>query len=130
MAELNDGMIERLRSAARRFDEIERELGNPSGSFDQARFTALSKERATLEATVAAFMKTHPTIFDPSVTTTRSLFFDVPDYHSACIVASTTGTPVAKIKPGLHEIHQQKVQLNKPNLEKYGAALHKLVTAL
>ena len=57
MAELNDGMIERLRSAARRFDEIERELGNPSGSFDQARFTALSKERATLEATVAAFRR-------------------------------------------------------------------------
>ncbi len=57
MAELNDGMIERLRSAARRFDEIERELGNPSGSFDQARFTALSKERATLEPTVAAFRR-------------------------------------------------------------------------
>uniref|UniRef100_E6PC46 Peptide chain release factor 1 (RF-1) n=1 Tax=mine drainage metagenome TaxID=410659 RepID=E6PC46_9ZZZZ len=55
MAELNHAMIERLRSAARRFDEIERELGNPSGAFDQARFAALSKERATLEPTVAAF---------------------------------------------------------------------------
>ncbi len=57
MAELNEGMVERLRTAARRFDEVERELGNPSGSFDQARFTALSKERATLEPTVAAFRR-------------------------------------------------------------------------
>ncbi len=57
MAELNEGMIERLRTAARRFDEVERELGNPSGSFDQVRFTALSKERATLEPTVAAFRR-------------------------------------------------------------------------
>ena len=55
MAELNDAMIERLRAATRRFDEIDRELGNPSGAFDQERFTTLSKERASLEATIVAF---------------------------------------------------------------------------
>jgi peptide chain release factor 1 len=36
----------------RRFDEIEAELANPSGAFDQARYTALVKERAQLEAPV------------------------------------------------------------------------------
>jgi peptide chain release factor 1 len=39
---------------ARRFDEIEGELANPSGEFDQARYTALVKERAQLEAPVQA----------------------------------------------------------------------------
>lgn len=37
---------------ARRFDEIEAELANPAGGFDQSRYTALVKERATLEAPV------------------------------------------------------------------------------
>jgi peptide chain release factor 1 len=37
---------------ARRFDEIEAQLANPAGGFDQARYTALVKERAQLEAPV------------------------------------------------------------------------------
>jgi peptide chain release factor 1 len=40
---------------ARRFDEIEAELANPSGAFDQSRYTALVKERAQLEAPVAIY---------------------------------------------------------------------------
>ena len=35
---------------ARRFDEIEAQLANPTGTFDQSRYTALVKERAQLEA--------------------------------------------------------------------------------
>jgi protein subunit release factor A len=37
---------------ARRFDEIEAELANPAGGFDQERYTALIRERAQLEAPV------------------------------------------------------------------------------
>src|SRR3984957_8708635 len=37
---------------ARRFDEIEAELANPAGGFDQARYTALIRERAQLEPPV------------------------------------------------------------------------------
>jgi peptide chain release factor 1 len=40
---------------ARRFDEIEAELANPSGAFDQSRYTALVKERAQLEAPVQVY---------------------------------------------------------------------------
>jgi peptide chain release factor 1 len=40
---------------SRRFDEIEAELAHPSGAFDQARYTALLKERSQLEPTVAAY---------------------------------------------------------------------------
>jgi peptide chain release factor 1 len=48
---------ERLETIARRFDEIEAELANPAGGFDQARFTSLVKERALLEDTVQAYRK-------------------------------------------------------------------------
>ena len=40
---------------ARRFDEIEAQLANPQGGFDQSRYTALVKERAQLEAPVQTF---------------------------------------------------------------------------
>jgi peptide chain release factor 1 len=42
---------------ARRFDEIDAQLANPSGTFDQSRYTALVKERAQLEATVGVFRR-------------------------------------------------------------------------
>jgi peptide chain release factor 1 len=52
---MQETMIARLQTMGRRFDEIEASLANPEGSFDQARFTALVKERAQLEAPVEAF---------------------------------------------------------------------------
>ncbi|MFZ0030263.1 MAG: peptide chain release factor 1 [Candidatus Cybelea sp.] len=42
---------------ARRFDEIDAQLANPSGAFDQSRYTALVKERAQLEAPVQAYRR-------------------------------------------------------------------------
>jgi peptide chain release factor 1 len=42
---------------ARRFDEIEAQLANPSGAFDQSRYTALVKERAQLEAPVETYRR-------------------------------------------------------------------------
>ena len=42
---------------ARRFDEIEAQLANPTGTFDQSRYTALVKERAQLEAPVQTFRR-------------------------------------------------------------------------
>jgi peptide chain release factor 1 len=48
-------LTDRLEGLSKRFDEIEAALADSSGAFDQARFTALVKERATLEDTVAAY---------------------------------------------------------------------------
>jgi peptide chain release factor 1 len=62
MAELNASVIARLDTMVRRFDEIEAELGNPSGGFDQARFTGLVKERAQLEATVEVYRRYRKTL--------------------------------------------------------------------
>ncbi len=55
MSSLNAQVFERLDSVARRFDEIDAALANPSGGFDQARFTALVKERASIEETVTTY---------------------------------------------------------------------------
>ena len=46
---------DRLETIAKRFDEIEAGLANPSGEFDQARYTALLKERSSIEETVSVF---------------------------------------------------------------------------
>jgi len=46
---------DRLETLSKRYDEIEAALGDTSGGFDQARFTALMKERSSIEETVAAF---------------------------------------------------------------------------
>jgi peptide chain release factor 1 len=42
---------------ARRFDEIDAQLANPTGAFDQSRFTALVKERAQLEPPVQTYRR-------------------------------------------------------------------------
>ena len=46
---------DRLETLSKRFDEIDAALADTSGGFDQARYTALTKERAAIEPTVAAF---------------------------------------------------------------------------
>jgi peptide chain release factor 1 len=49
--------LDRLETLSKRFDELEAALAHTGGEFDQARFTAIVKERAAIEATVAAFRK-------------------------------------------------------------------------
>ena len=46
---------DRLETLSKRFDEIDAALADPSGGFDQTRFTALMKERASIEPTVTAY---------------------------------------------------------------------------
>ena len=64
MAELTPTVLARLDSTVRRFDEIEASLANPAGGFDQARFTALVKERAQMEETVNAYRQYRKTLDD------------------------------------------------------------------
>ena len=49
--------IDRLETLSNRFDEIDAALADPSGGFDQARFTALMRERAAIEPTVASYRR-------------------------------------------------------------------------
>jgi peptide chain release factor 1 len=58
----NEALTARLDSMARRFDEIETQLANPSGGFNQSRYTALVKERAQLEAPVQTYRQLRETL--------------------------------------------------------------------
>lgn len=62
MAELTSSVLARLDTMVQRFDEIEANLANPAGGFDQARYTALVKERAQLEETVHAYREYRKTL--------------------------------------------------------------------
>jgi cellulose biosynthesis protein BcsQ len=57
-------------------------------------------------------------------------FIEVPDYHSASIVAATTGTPLHRLKPGPRMLGEERVQINVGPLNNYRAALGKFVDAL
>ncbi len=52
---MDERALERLEATSRRFDEIEAELAAAGGAFDQAKYTALVKERARLVETVEAY---------------------------------------------------------------------------
>jgi peptide chain release factor 1 len=58
---MTPSLVSRLDTMARRFDEIEAELANPAGAFDQARYTALVRERSQLEAPVETFRRLRKT---------------------------------------------------------------------
>jgi peptide chain release factor 1 len=47
--------LDRLETLSKRFDELEAALAHTGGEFDQARFTAIVKERAANEPTVLAY---------------------------------------------------------------------------
>lgn len=54
-------------------------------------------------------------------------FIEIPDYHSACVVATLTGTPLHKLKAGPRILEGERVQLNKEPLNKYRDALKNFV---
>jgi len=55
-------IYDRLETIAKRFDEIEASLANPAGEFDQARYTALVKERSSIEETVDTYKQYRKTL--------------------------------------------------------------------
>ena len=73
---------DRLETIAKRFDEIEAELAHPSGEFDQAKYTALVKERASIEETVEVYKQFRKTL--EAIAANEELLKDRsdPDMHA------------------------------------------------
>lgn len=57
-------------------------------------------------------------------------FVQVPDYHSACVYAATTGSPLHRITPGPKTLDGERVQLNQEPLDRYKEALKGFVDRL
>lgn len=96
--------------------------GEPSKAFK-----AVSK---TIKKTVDDIYKKHRSVFANVKAAPSKAFIDVPDYHSACIVAANTGTPLHKIKAGPKMVVGERVQLNPEPLNRYKEALREFVDSL
>jgi cellulose biosynthesis protein BcsQ len=96
--------------------------GQPS-----AAFKAASK---AIKKTMDDLYTKHKTIFlNPAHKPSESLI-DIPDYHSACVYATSTGTPIYGIKPGPKTINGERTQLNKDPLDRYKNSLTSFVQKL
>lgn len=96
--------------------------GQPSKAF-----AAASK---SIKQTMDQVYSKHRVIFANPRSAPSKNFVDVPDYHSACIVAAMTGTPLYLLKPGPKVLGHERVQLNQGPLTKYKKALTDFVDRL
>ncbi len=92
-------------------------------------FFAMSSE---IKKIIEHFHGEHRSIFaNPSTT---SNFMEIPDYHTACIVSATTGTPLHQLKEGIQKgfesIFGESPQLNEERLDRYRSKLLELVERL
>lgn len=96
--------------------------GEPSKAFQ-----AVNK---TIKQTMDNLHKKHRQIYATPKESPSKSFISIPDYHSACVVAAHTGTPLHKLKPGPKMIVEERVQLNKDPLDRYRKALEEFVNCL
>lgn len=90
-------------------------------------FAAVAK---TIKTSIDAIHARHRSLFaSPGEKPSRG-FIEIPDYHSACIAASMTGTPLHKLKAGPREIAGERVQINPIPLQGYRDALNEFVDHL
>lgn len=90
-------------------------------------FEASSK---AIKETMDYLYKQHKIIFANTREVPSSSFIEIPDYHSACVIATATGTPLYKFKPGPKWLRGEQIQINPGPLEKYKEALAKFVSCL
>lgn len=90
-------------------------------------FQVMSK---AIKKTVDVIYKSNRNLFANPKDVPSKGFVEVPDYHSACIVAATMGKPVHKIKAGPQKVGGDTIQLNPGPLDKYRKALEKFVDCL
>ncbi|NES24106.1 MAG: AAA family ATPase [Symploca sp. SIO3E6] len=90
-------------------------------------FEAVNK---TIKQTMDNKHKKHRHIFTNPKELPSNSFIEIPDYHSACVVATHKGTPLHKLKPGPKYIKGERVQLNPGPLDRYKDALKQFVDCL
>ncbi len=84
----------------------------------------------TIQQMMDELHKKHRHIFANPKEQPSNTFMLIPDYHNACVVATTTGTPVHKLKPGPQNLFHQRIELDSEPLQNYRSALDKFVNCL
>ncbi len=96
--------------------------GQPSKAFN-----AMIK---SMKITIDEIHKKHREIFSsPSLKPSETFLF-VPDYHSASIIAASTGTPLHKLTAGPKDFGGERVQINQIPLDDYRKKLTEVVDRL
>ncbi|WP_434452393.1 ParA family protein [Lentzea sp. E54] len=83
-----------------------------------------------IKSTVEKTYKEHPSLFQVGIGKLDKTFTEVPDYHSACIISTITGTPIHLLKPGPKTINGERVQINIAPLNRYKEALANFTSRL
>ncbi len=97
------------------------------GSKTSKAFQTVSK---AIKNTINDIHKKHKHLFSNPRLKPSDYFLEVPDYHSACIISSMTGTPLHRLKPGPHDLIGTRVQINQDPLNRYRDALSEFVDCL
>lgn len=105
-------------------------VSNRVTMFDKAPSKAFKAMDNTIKATINQIYEKHRNLFYMPQQLPIENFINIQDYHSACVVAATTGTPLHKLKPGPKTIFGERVQLNKDPLDDYREKLNRLVQRL
>lgn len=93
---------------------------------DQASITVIN----TIKKTIDALHKKHRNLFANPKQMPSENFVEIPDYGTACVFASMTGTPFHKIKAGTNTLVSKRIQISPGPLNKYRKALEEFVSCL
>ena len=96
--------------------------GNPSKAFN-------AMIKAMKETLDRIYLK-HRDVFSQPAKKPSSTFLFVPDYHSASIVAASTGTPLYQLTAGPKDLGGERVQINQGPLNDYREKLEEVVDRL
>jgi cellulose biosynthesis protein BcsQ len=96
--------------------------GKPSRAF-----AAMIK---AMKTTIDGIHTKHRHVFSSPTAKPSDKFLFVPDYHSASIVAASTGTPLHKLTAGPKDLSGERVQINQVPLNDYRNKLVDLVGRL
>jgi cellulose biosynthesis protein BcsQ len=96
--------------------------GKPSKAFN-AMIKAMKK-------TIDDIHTKHREVFSSPTKRPSETFLFVPDYHSASIVAASTGTPLHKLTAGPKDLGGERVQINPVPLDDYRKKLNEVVNRL
>jgi cellulose biosynthesis protein BcsQ len=102
-------------------------ISNRQTLFDGKPTKAFDAVNGIIQQTVDDIYAKHRTIFANRKQAPSEGFLEVPDYHSASIVAALTGTPLHALKAGPRDFGGQRVQINPGPLKTYRQALQKVV---
>lgn len=96
--------------------------GKPSKAF-----AAMIK---AMKITIDKIHMKHRDVFSSPTSKPSRKFLFVPDYHSASIIAASTGTPLHKLTAGPKEFGGERVQINPAPLKDYREKLTQVVDRL